>query len=85
MKLKPLLAYTSRGLYCAIADVYIDPHKPVSKAIITHGHSDHATPGHRYYLCTPMTGAIIKFRLGGFIQTQILPFGETLSINQGTV
>jgi len=82
VKLKPLLAYTSRGLYCAIADVYIDPHKPVSKAIITHGHSDHATPGHRYYLCTPMTGAIIKFRLGGFIQTQILPFGETLSINQ---
>ncbi len=77
-----LLEYTARGFYCAQADVYIDPHKPVTKAIITHGHSDHAIIGHRYYLCTPLTSAIIKFRLGSFIQVQDVAWGESVYINQ---
>lgn len=82
MNATTLLTYTTKGLYCPIADVYIDPHKSVTRAIITHGHSDHAIMGHRYYLCTPMTGSIIKFRLGSFIQVQTIPFGESIYINQ---
>ncbi len=81
MKESKLLTYTDRGLYCPVADVYIDPHKPVKKALITHGHSDHALSGHRYYLCTALTAAIIKFRLGSFIQTQVVSWGEILNIN----
>lgn len=82
LKTPALLEYTPRGLYCLIADVYIDPHKPVTRAIITHGHSDHAIVGHRYYLCTPMTRAIIKFRLGSLIQVQDVLWGEPVYINQ---
>lgn len=77
-----LLIYTSRGLYCPLADVYIDPHKPVQRALITHGHSDHAILGHRYYLSTPITAAINKFRLGNFIQVQTIEFGDPIYINQ---
>lgn len=54
----------------------------MTRAIITHGHSDHAIMGHRYYLSTPLTAAIIKFRLGSFIQVQEVPLGEPVYINQ---
>lgn len=52
------------GLYCAPGDFYIDPHRPVSRAIITHGHSDHARSGHDAVLATAETIAIMKVRYG---------------------
>lgn len=55
---------TERGLYCEPADAYIDPTRAVPRAIITHGHSDHARPGHGAVLATPETTAIMKLRLG---------------------
>lgn len=60
---------------------YIDPWKPVPKAIITHGHSDHATRGHQQYLCTHETVPIIKHRLGHDITIKGLKYGESLTIN----
>ncbi len=50
------------GLYCAPADIYIDPHQPVERAAITHGHADHARPGHKSVFATPETLAIMKTR-----------------------
>ena len=41
----PLLEFTAKGIYCAQADVYLDPWRGVDKAIISHGHSDHARWG----------------------------------------
>lgn len=55
---------TPKGLYCAPADVFIDPSRPVERALITHGHSDHARPGHGAVLATPETVAIMKARYG---------------------
>ena len=55
---------TPEGLYCAPADVYIDPHHPVPRAIITHGHSDHARPGHGAVLATLETVRVMQARLG---------------------
>ncbi|WP_439541617.1 ligase-associated DNA damage response exonuclease [Hyphomicrobium sp.] len=55
---------TPRGLFCAPAGVYIDPAQPVERAIITHGHSDHARPGHGAVLATAETVEIMKVRLG---------------------
>jgi putative mRNA 3-end processing factor len=55
---------TERGLYCAPADAYIDPTRAVPRAIVTHGHSDHARPGHGAVLATPETVAVMKLRLG---------------------
>ena len=45
-----LLELTNKGIYCPQADVYIDPHRRVENAIITHAHSDHARPGNSHYL-----------------------------------
>ncbi|MGQ0457815.1 MAG: ligase-associated DNA damage response exonuclease [Hyphomicrobium sp.] len=55
---------TERGLYCAPGDFYIDPHRPVDRAVITHGHGDHARPGHAAALATAETVAIMRVRYG---------------------
>lgn len=59
-----VISFTDKGLYCAPGDFYIDPWKPVDRAVITHGHSDHAYSGHKYYLCHHYTKPILQLRLG---------------------
>src|SRR6516165_4867639 len=46
-----LIIATDRGLYCPAGDFHIDPWRPVSRAIITHAHSDHARFGSDIYVC----------------------------------
>jgi putative mRNA 3-end processing factor len=77
---KGLLVHTALGLYCPRADVYLDPWKPVKKAILSHGHADHARWGSSSYLCTPSAAPVIKYRLGD-INLETLPFGEEKLIN----
>ncbi len=77
---KGLLVHTTLGLYCPKADVSLDPWKPVKKAILTHGHADHARWGSSSYLCTPTAAPVIKYRLGD-INLETLPFGEEKLIN----
>lgn len=50
------------GLFCIPAGHYIDPHKPVDAAIVTHSHADHARPGHKSVIATPQTHAIMQTR-----------------------
>lgn len=66
-----LLIPTPAGLYCPPADIYIDPVRPVGRALITHGHSDHARAGHDAVLATRETLAIMALRYGeGFTQAR---------------
>jgi putative mRNA 3-end processing factor len=76
-----------RGLHCLPGGFHVDPHAPVDRAIITHGHSDHARPGHGAVLATPDTIAIMKLRLGaGAARSyQPLAYGETLRLGGVTV
>ena len=71
------------GLYCEPGNFYIDPHRSVDRAVITHGHGDHARSGHRAVLATRETIEIMKVRYGadcaGTFEQR--PLGETLSIN----
>lgn len=76
----PLLEFTDRGIYCPPADVYIDPWRPVKRALITHGHADHARWGHKHYLCTKLAKPVIRYRLGP-IQIDTVAYGETRTIN----
>jgi len=73
---------TERGLYCEPADLYIDPARPVDRAIITHGHSDHARPGHGAVLATAETIAIMTVRLGAEAagRLEAVPLGAVLSL-----
>jgi putative mRNA 3-end processing factor len=68
------------GIYVSIADVYIDPWKPVNKAIITHGHSDHARWGSKAYVCTTLSVPILKLRLGD-INVTGYEYGSVFTIN----
>lgn len=79
--MKPLLQFTDRGIYCDVADVYIDPWKPVDKALITHGHADHARWGHKKYLCTPLTAAIIRARISNDLEIQTVEYNQPVRIN----
>ncbi|WP_052388898.1 ligase-associated DNA damage response exonuclease [Belnapia moabensis] len=58
------LRVTPDGLLCEPGGFFIDPVRPVERAVITHGHADHARPGHRSVLATPETLAIMRARMG---------------------
>lgn len=75
-----LIRFTDKGLYVEAAGVYIDPWKPVAKALITHGHSDHARWGHSQYICVQSSVSILKHRLGDIIVAG-KKYGETFTIN----
>ena len=70
-------------LYCIPGDFYIDPILPVNRALITHGHSDHAKPNNKKILCSIETKDIMKIRYGkSYCGTyQIIDFNESLKIN----
>ncbi|MBM1105559.1 ligase-associated DNA damage response exonuclease [Aurantibacter crassamenti] len=76
----PLLEFTSKGIYCSIAKVYLDPWKPVDKAIISHGHADHSRWGHKAYITHHRNVPIILHRLGE-INVSGKEWGETFFIN----
>jgi putative mRNA 3-end processing factor len=78
---------SSAGLYCEPGDFHIDPIRPVARAVITHGHGDHARSGNERVLATPATIAIMRERYGEAAggSLQPLAYGETLSAGGVTV
>lgn len=76
-----LLQFTNKGIYCPAGDFYIDPWQPVERAIITHGHGDHARWGSKYYLCHRFSKPILKSRLGADVNVETLDYGATTNIN----
>ena len=64
MRPRDLLVPRPEGLYCPPGDFFIDPVRPVPRALITHAHSDHARPGHGAVLATEETLDIMALRLG---------------------
>ncbi len=77
-----LLEFTKKGIYCPKGDFYIDPSMVVDRAVITHGHSDHARAGHKLYFATPETIAIMQHRIGKKINNEPLPYGKSIRINE---
>lgn len=73
-----LIVARPEGLYCTAGDFYIDPWKPVDRAVITHGHSDHARVGHNHYLAHTDSEGVLRARLGEDITLQTLPYGEVI-------
>lgn len=74
---------TDRGLYCEPGDFFVDPSRAVDRAIITHGHSDHARSGHGAVLATRETVEIMKLRMGAECADafEAQPLGAMRTIN----
>jgi putative mRNA 3-end processing factor len=72
-----------QGLYLPGIDVWIDPARPVGRALITHGHADHARAGHDKVLATAETLAIMHQRFGPQPGGQALAYGERLVLGDG--
>jgi putative mRNA 3-end processing factor len=80
---EPLVRPTDRGLYCAAGDFYVDPWRPVDRAVITHAHGDHARPGSAAYLAAKPGVPVLQTRLGPDAAIEALAYGETRTL--GTV
>jgi putative mRNA 3-end processing factor len=80
----PVLSFTERGIYCPAGDFYIDPWRQVDRALITHGHSDHARAGHKRYLATHAAGPVMRHRLGA-ITLEGIAFEEVRQIGGARV
>jgi putative mRNA 3-end processing factor len=82
MRPEDILIPTPSGVCCKPGGFHIDPTRPVEKALITHGHSDHARAGHGAVLATQETLDIMRLRYGeGFAgSTQVVRYGETLTL-----
>jgi len=79
-----LIVRRPEGLYCPPGDFYIDPWKPVPRAVVTHAHADHARRGHGAYLATAVSAGVLRARLGD-IRLQGLAYGETVVLDGVTV
>lgn len=84
---RPCRAEEGGGLWIEPGGFHIDPVRPVDRAVITHGHADHARPGHRNVLATPGTLAIMLSRLGDQAgeRQQAAAYGERLQIGDVAV
>ena len=74
----PVLTFTPKGIYCPAGEFYIDPWCPVDRALITHGHADHARPGHASYLATDAAAPVMRHRLGD-IALDTIEFGKPIT------
>jgi putative mRNA 3-end processing factor len=74
---KDLVVTRPEGLYCPQGDFYVDPWRPVERALITHAHGDHLRAGHAHYL-TAEAGRHVVLSRAGPVDLQTLPYGETL-------
>jgi putative mRNA 3-end processing factor len=72
-----LVVQRPEGLYCPPGDFYIDPWRPVDRAVVTHAHADHARGGHGHYLAAAPAEGVLRARLGE-ITLQALAYGETV-------
>lgn len=73
------------GIYVRPADAWIDPSRPVSRALITHGHADHARGGHGTVWATPETLAIVNLRYGHYLEELAVAYGEQWALGEVTI
>jgi putative mRNA 3-end processing factor len=80
-----LLTLTPEGLYCPAAAAWIDPWRPVPRALITHAHADHARPGCGEYWAVGSSEMILRERLGAEIRLLPVDYGQLHRIGEARV
>src|SRR5215218_2064806 len=76
-----LLTLSPRGLYCEHGDFFVDPWRPVDRAVITHAHADHATWGCGRYLTARDGLPVLRARVGGEAAIDAVGYGDSVRIN----
>ena len=76
-----LLELTDRGLFCPHGDFFIDPWRPVDRAVVTHAHADHLRWGCGSYLVSAPGERVTRVRLGPDAIVQTTPYGATTHVN----
>lgn len=79
--MEDMVVVRKEGLYCVPGDFYIDPWRPVARAVITHAHADHARMGHAHYLAAAPGAGILRARLGADINLQALDYEQSITHN----
>ena len=80
-----MIERTAEGLYCRAADAWIDPWRPVPRALITHAHADHARPGCGEYWAIDRSEAVLRQRLGQGITLHPVAYGDELRLGDAQV
>ena len=80
-----MITVTDKGLYCAPGDFYIDPWKPVHRAVLTHAHGDHARAGSDLYFAAASGAGILRHRLGAAVPLQTKAYGESFTLGSTRV
>src|SRR6476659_6444209 len=80
MRRSGLVTLTAKGLYCPQGDFYIDPWRPVKRAVVTHAHSDHAYRGHGSYLVTKKGTGLLRLRLDPGARIETREYGEMIDM-----
>jgi putative mRNA 3-end processing factor len=81
--MRDLVTVTDKGLYCEEGDFFIDPWRPVKRAVITHAHGDHARPGCGSYLTCRDGRHVLQSRMGFNAEIETVEYGD--AITQGGV
>ncbi|MDE2329944.1 MAG: DNA ligase-associated DEXH box helicase, partial [Bradyrhizobium sp.] len=87
MRAQDILMPVAAGLCCRPGGFHIDPVRPVERAVITHGHSDHARAGHGAVLATQETLDMMRLRYGDNFakHTQAVRYGEEIGLGDVTI
>ncbi len=80
-----LLTLQTQGLWCEPGGFFVDPHRAVDKALVTHAHADHARSGCRAYLCAQPSEGLLRQRLGKSAPIESLPYGQTRRVGSVSV
>ena len=76
-----MLELTDEGLYCAAGRFHVDPWAAVPRAVVTHAHGDHVAWGCGAYLASTDGAALLRLRLGGTMEVQAVPYGQSLALD----
>jgi len=76
-----LIRKENGGIICSHGDFWIDPARPVKRALITHAHFDHINSGCEEYICSPETSVLLKERIGKKIKVKSYGYDDMFKIN----
>ena len=81
MNVSELLRPTDVGLYCPAGDFFVDPWRPVDRAVVTHAHADHACRGCGRYLTSRAGENVLRARSDKDALIETAEYGETVFLN----